>query len=115
LNDNAAFTVIFVLAMVVPPLLYVSVEFKVTFDPEKFMLLMESASLIRTVSLLNASVPAKLTEPLLKFTVPPLNVQFVQETFELIVKTTPGVRLTVQLLQELSEPNEDVLTLTGML
>jgi len=79
------------------------------------MLLGDSVSLIRTVSLLKELVPLRVTEPLEKITVPPLKVQLVQETLELTLRTTPGLRLMVQPLQEFSVPNADVLSLTGML
>lgn len=51
------------------------------------MLLTFRASLIRTVSLLNAFVAFIVTEPLVKLIVPPLKVQLEQETLELTVRT----------------------------
>jgi hypothetical protein len=50
-------------------------------------------------------------EPLFIITVPPLNVQLVQLTFELTVRTTPGLRLKIQLVQLLIAGKAEVLTL----
>ena len=43
-----------------------------------------------------------------------MKVQFVQVTFELTVRTTPGSSVIVQLLQLLIAPNKDVEVLAGM-
>ena len=115
MNWVVALTERALLEIVVPPELMVSAELTATLSPEKFMLLTFSASLIRTVSFLNALVPFIVTEPLAKITVPPLKVQLVHNTFELTFSTTPGLRLMVQPLQEFSVPKADVLSLAVML
>jgi hypothetical protein len=79
------------------------------------MLLGLIASLMRTVSLSNELVPFIVTEPLENMTVPPLKVQLVQEILEFTVRTTPGLRLIVQPLQEDSEPKAVVVSLAVIL